>query len=299
MAWDDRLVRPARDIPGHTYNGRPLALAGLASQKRYISLYLNSVHGDRATEAWFRERTPRPEEARHGEELFAVHAGRRHPARPHRRDDRPRQPGQFPGALQNGPRLVAKGPARGLESPGHGRGADAFDAPNGVRTCLLAPLPSSAKFRQFLRRQIERRHSAGGSARRNPHCSSIELRSATPSAGLPDDPVMAACSACPDPVPPPPRHLECGRPQTVAHLKRARTTLSVHRTAPGGRERAKGSAADQRGSQRPVHPAAFTNLPMPILEPERRRRRQNRAPPHFWLLALGLAVAIAVQAVLR
>jgi hypothetical protein len=39
-----------------TYNGRPLALAGLASQKRYISLYLNSVYGDRATEAWFRER---------------------------------------------------------------------------------------------------------------------------------------------------------------------------------------------------------------------------------------------------
>jgi hypothetical protein len=39
-----------------TYNGRPLALAALASQKRYISLYLNSVYGDRATEAWFRER---------------------------------------------------------------------------------------------------------------------------------------------------------------------------------------------------------------------------------------------------
>ena len=39
-----------------TYNGRPLALAGLASQKRYVSLYLNSVYGDRATEAWFRER---------------------------------------------------------------------------------------------------------------------------------------------------------------------------------------------------------------------------------------------------
>jgi hypothetical protein len=39
-----------------TYNGQPLALAGLASQKRYISLYLNSVYGDRATEAWFRRR---------------------------------------------------------------------------------------------------------------------------------------------------------------------------------------------------------------------------------------------------
>ena len=39
-----------------TYNGQPLALAGLASQKNYISLYLNSVYGDRATEAWFKER---------------------------------------------------------------------------------------------------------------------------------------------------------------------------------------------------------------------------------------------------
>ena len=39
-----------------TYNGRPLALAGLASQKRYISLYLSSVYGDRATEVWFRGR---------------------------------------------------------------------------------------------------------------------------------------------------------------------------------------------------------------------------------------------------
>jgi hypothetical protein len=39
-----------------TYNGQPLGLAGLASQKNYISLYLNSVYGDRETERWFRER---------------------------------------------------------------------------------------------------------------------------------------------------------------------------------------------------------------------------------------------------
>jgi len=39
-----------------TYNGQPLALAGLASQKQYISLYLNNVYGDPATERWFRER---------------------------------------------------------------------------------------------------------------------------------------------------------------------------------------------------------------------------------------------------
>jgi hypothetical protein len=39
-----------------TYNGRPLGLASLASQKNYMSLYLNNVYGDPKTEAWFRER---------------------------------------------------------------------------------------------------------------------------------------------------------------------------------------------------------------------------------------------------
>jgi len=39
-----------------TYNGQPLGLAGLASQKNYVSLYLNSVYGDPATEAWFKDR---------------------------------------------------------------------------------------------------------------------------------------------------------------------------------------------------------------------------------------------------
>ena len=39
-----------------TYNGQPLGLAGLASQKNYMSLYLNSVYGDPRTEAWFKDR---------------------------------------------------------------------------------------------------------------------------------------------------------------------------------------------------------------------------------------------------
>ena len=39
-----------------TYNGQPLALASLASQKNYMSLYLNNVYGDPQTEAWFRDR---------------------------------------------------------------------------------------------------------------------------------------------------------------------------------------------------------------------------------------------------
>jgi len=40
----------------NTYNGRPLGLAALASQKNYVSLYLNNVYGDPGTERWFRDR---------------------------------------------------------------------------------------------------------------------------------------------------------------------------------------------------------------------------------------------------
>ena len=39
-----------------TYNGQPLGLAALASQKHYMSLYLNNVYGDPELEAWFRGR---------------------------------------------------------------------------------------------------------------------------------------------------------------------------------------------------------------------------------------------------
>ncbi len=39
-----------------TYNGQPLGLAGLANQKQYMSLYLNTVYGNAETERWFRER---------------------------------------------------------------------------------------------------------------------------------------------------------------------------------------------------------------------------------------------------
>ncbi len=48
-------VVPLERFPD-TYNGQPLPLAGLASQKRYMSLYLNTVYGDPETERWFRER---------------------------------------------------------------------------------------------------------------------------------------------------------------------------------------------------------------------------------------------------
>ncbi|GMU40270.1 MAG: hypothetical protein AMXMBFR23_11360 [Chloroflexota bacterium] len=38
-----------------TYNRRPLQLAALASQKQYLSVYLNNVYADPALEAWFTE----------------------------------------------------------------------------------------------------------------------------------------------------------------------------------------------------------------------------------------------------
>ncbi|MGN6110658.1 MAG: DUF1801 domain-containing protein [Kofleriaceae bacterium] len=37
-----------------TYNGQPLALASLASQKNYMALYLMCVYGDAELERWFR-----------------------------------------------------------------------------------------------------------------------------------------------------------------------------------------------------------------------------------------------------
>ena len=37
------------------YNGQPLAIFSLASQKSYISLYLMNVYSDRETESWFVE----------------------------------------------------------------------------------------------------------------------------------------------------------------------------------------------------------------------------------------------------
>jgi hypothetical protein len=38
----------------NTYNGQPIGIAGLAAQKNYHALYLMSVYGDLATEAWFK-----------------------------------------------------------------------------------------------------------------------------------------------------------------------------------------------------------------------------------------------------
>jgi hypothetical protein len=45
-------VVPLSVLP-HTYNGQPLQLAALASQKNYMSLYLMAVYGDPALNEWF------------------------------------------------------------------------------------------------------------------------------------------------------------------------------------------------------------------------------------------------------
>lgn len=51
IAWYVPLER----LPD-TYNGRPLGLAALASQKQYMSLYLNAVYGNAQLADWFRAR---------------------------------------------------------------------------------------------------------------------------------------------------------------------------------------------------------------------------------------------------
>ena len=43
-------------ILAETYNGQPLMYAALASQKRYMSLYLTNVYGDEGSAEWFRQR---------------------------------------------------------------------------------------------------------------------------------------------------------------------------------------------------------------------------------------------------
>ena len=43
-------------ILADTYNGQPLMYAALASQKRYMSLYLTNVYGDEGSAEWFRKR---------------------------------------------------------------------------------------------------------------------------------------------------------------------------------------------------------------------------------------------------
>jgi hypothetical protein len=47
-------VIPLENYP-NTYNGQPLTIGGLASQKNYMSLYLMSCYVDKETDKWFRD----------------------------------------------------------------------------------------------------------------------------------------------------------------------------------------------------------------------------------------------------
>lgn len=46
---------PLKDFP-ETYNGQPLGIAALASQKNYMAVYLNNIYSEPATTKWFMDR---------------------------------------------------------------------------------------------------------------------------------------------------------------------------------------------------------------------------------------------------
>jgi hypothetical protein len=48
-------VVPLERYP-NTYNGQPLTLASLASQKRHMAIYLLGVYGDESARSWLQER---------------------------------------------------------------------------------------------------------------------------------------------------------------------------------------------------------------------------------------------------
>jgi uncharacterized protein YdhG (YjbR/CyaY superfamily) len=48
-------VVPLKRYP-ETYNGQPLMIAGLGSQKNYMAVYLMCTYGHKETDKWFRER---------------------------------------------------------------------------------------------------------------------------------------------------------------------------------------------------------------------------------------------------
>lgn len=48
-------VIPLEDYPD-TYNGKPLTMISLASQKNYMSLYLNNIYADDEAKGWFKKK---------------------------------------------------------------------------------------------------------------------------------------------------------------------------------------------------------------------------------------------------
>lgn len=55
MNWGMICYQVPLEVYADTYNGRPLMYAGLASQKNYVSLYLNSVYADEGSAGAFRD----------------------------------------------------------------------------------------------------------------------------------------------------------------------------------------------------------------------------------------------------
>jgi hypothetical protein len=55
MNWGMISYEVPLEINPDTYNGQPLAYAGLAAQKNYYALYLTSVYSDPAREQWLRD----------------------------------------------------------------------------------------------------------------------------------------------------------------------------------------------------------------------------------------------------
>ena len=150
--------------------------------------------------------------------------------------NRPRQPGQFPGALQNGPRLVGARHAR----PTRARGMAAERTPSTPPTGF-----ELACWRRYLPRRSSASFSADrlnvairpGAARGETHCSSIELR--TPLGRVTRIHDARPCSACPlSPV------ISNAADRKRSRAPKARTTLSVS-DCTGWTGTRGGSAADQ------------------------------------------------------
>ena len=71
-----------------TYNGQPLMYAALASQKRYMSLYLTNVYGDRPAGLVHEALSGERQEVGHGQIMRALQDNRRSASRSSRRGDR-------------------------------------------------------------------------------------------------------------------------------------------------------------------------------------------------------------------
>lgn len=56
MNWGGICYEVPFSVCPDTYNGQPLAYAGLAAQKNYYAVYLMNIYCDKESENWFRKR---------------------------------------------------------------------------------------------------------------------------------------------------------------------------------------------------------------------------------------------------